>query len=421
MNDAKQTPVGYWALVRHNANFRYLWFGQIISLLGDWFNLIASAALLALLTESGTAIGALFVVRMVAPFLISPIGGVLADRYNRKYILIATDISRAVTVLGFLWVRETEEVWLLYTLTAIQLGLSGLFFPSRSAILPDIVAGRELGAANMLSSVTWSVMLTLGAALGGLVSGIWGIYPAFTIDALTFLVSALILAQMKYEPTTDPASADKTLGQVLAEYVDGLRYLRDHRDIFFLALHKGAISLIVSGGFQVIYVTTAENLFVIGEGGSLSLGLMHTVVGVGTGVGPVAARYFTGDRQMRLRYAITVGYLIAAAGTLVIAPFSSFELFLFGTFWRGVGGGICWVLSTQLLLQLVPNQVRGRVFATEFALFTLMNAVGAATVGGLIDTPLGLPGIILGMAALLLLPGLLWTGWILRGNLARPS
>jgi Na+/melibiose symporter-like transporter len=107
-------PDNYISLVRRNHNFRYLWFGQIVSLLGDWFNLIASASLVAELTQSGVAIGGLFVVRMMAPFLISPFAGVAADRYNRKRLLILTDLGRAVTLVGFLLVREPEQVWLLY-------------------------------------------------------------------------------------------------------------------------------------------------------------------------------------------------------------------------------------------------------------------------------------------------------------------
>jgi len=174
--------VGYVQLVRKNSNFRNLWFGQIISLLGDWFNLIASASLIGMLTQSGLAVGGLFVVRLLAPFIVSPIAGVVADRYNRKMILIVADITRALTVLGFLFIREPEQVWMLYVLTAIQLGISGFFFPARSAILPDLVEPRELGAANALSSATWSIMLALGAALGGVVAGSWGIYPAFWAD-----------------------------------------------------------------------------------------------------------------------------------------------------------------------------------------------------------------------------------------------
>ena len=126
-------PAAYSELIRENANFRLLWLGQIVSLFGDWFNLIASAALVATLTESGFAVGGLFMVRMLAPFLASPLAGVVADRFNRKQVLFWTDVLRGVTVFGFLLVRDASWVWLVYTLTAIQLGISGFFFTARTA------------------------------------------------------------------------------------------------------------------------------------------------------------------------------------------------------------------------------------------------------------------------------------------------
>ena len=136
MSDSTQsTTGGYWALARSNANFRYLWSGQIISLLGDWFNLIASAALIAQLTESGLAVGTLFVVRMLAPVLISPLAGVAADRYNRKHILIVSDIGRFFTAAAFLFIRSPEHVWFVYLLSFLQLGIGGFFFPARSPSL----------------------------------------------------------------------------------------------------------------------------------------------------------------------------------------------------------------------------------------------------------------------------------------------
>ena len=150
MNESTQ-PIGYLQLIQGNRNFRWLWSGQIVSLLGDWFNLIASAALITKLTDSGFAIGGLFVVRMLAPFLVTPFAGVIADRYNRKRILIIADLIRGFSVLGFLLVREPGDVWLLYALTAVQLGLGGFFFPTRNAILPDIVKPEEIGAAISLN------------------------------------------------------------------------------------------------------------------------------------------------------------------------------------------------------------------------------------------------------------------------------
>lgn len=406
--------VGYVELVRGNRAFRMLWFGQIISLLGDWFNLIASASLVAQLTQSGLAVGGLFVVRMLAPFLMSPIAGVVADRYNRKRILVATDVSRAVVVLGFLLVREPGQVWLLYVLTAVQLGISGFFFPTRNAILPDIVSDRELGAANALSSATWSVMLALGAALGGLVSGTWGNRPAFVIDSLTFMLSAFFLYRLTYKTPEVLAQADKTVAAALRQYADGLRYLRQHVDILIITLLKASVALLVSSGFQVIQVSIAEQIFVIGKGGGISLGLMYAVVGVGTGISPIIARHFTGDDDRSLRIAIGVGYGSAALGLWIVSWLSSFPLVLFGTLFRGVGNGLVWVFSTQLLLQLVPNRVRGRVFATEFAFFTLMSATGAAVTGRVLDTSLGVAGVLRWMAVLTLIPGGLWMLRLMR-------
>jgi MFS family permease len=413
--------MGYGELIGRNANFRALWFGQIVSLLGDWFNLIASASLIALLTQSGVAIGSLFVLRMLAPFLVSPIAGVVADRYNRKQILIITDIARAICVFGFLFVREPSQVWLLYTLTALQLGISGFFFPARNAILPDIVPSRGLGAANAIGSTTWSVMLAVGAAIGGLVSGTWGIYPAFVIDGLTFLISAFFIAQVKLTVEPSLTDSDKTVGAALRQYVEGLRYLGRQPDILVITLHKAALSVFMFASFQVVQVAISQDVFVIGEGGGISLGLLYGVGGIGGGISPLVARYFTGDRDRHLRLTIILGYVIGALGLAVAAPLTSFGTVLFGSVLRAAGGGIIWVFSTQLLLQLVPNQVRGRVFATEFAFFTLMSAAGAAMAGATLDSPLGISGSTWLLAGLILLPGILWVLWLSVGKSIEPA
>lgn len=407
------SPTGYLTLLQQNQDFRNLWYGQIISLLGDWFNLIASASLIAQLTGSGLAIGGLFVVRMLAPFLISPLAGVIADRFNRKKVLILTDLSRAAVVLGFLLVRRAEDIWLLYALTALQLAISGVFFPTRNAILPDIVARSELGAANALSSATWSVMLALGAALGGLVAGGWGLRPAFVIDALTFLLSAVFLSRIGYSHSIVRVEGDMQLRVVVRQYIDGLRYLKNHPDILYIATHKAAFALAATGAFQVVQVRLAEQVFVIGEGGGISLGLLYAAAGIGTGLGPILARRLTGDRDRPLRIAIGLSYLIAALGFLLIFPLFNFGWTLVGTLLRSFGSGINWVFATQLLLQLVPDEVRGRVFSTEFAFFTLGSAIGSAAGGWLLDTTaIDLPSLTLAMAFLTLLPAVPWFLWI---------
>ena len=232
----------YVTLVRTNRNFRYIWLGEIVSLLGDWFNLIASATLIGSLTGSGVALGGLFVVRMLAPFLVSSFGGVIVDRYNRKQILIVIDIIRGIVVIGFLFIREPSHVPWIYILTALQLGLSGIFFPARNAIFPDVVARHELGTANALSSSTWSTMLAIGTALGGFVAGGLGLSTAFALDALSFFVSALLIARISYTPKPQ-TSTDQSVTTILRDYREGFSYLYHRRDILMTVVQKALVTL----------------------------------------------------------------------------------------------------------------------------------------------------------------------------------
>lgn len=357
------------------------------------------------LTDSGLAIGVLFTIRMFAPFFVAPLAGICADRYNRKYLLIITDLVRVVIVFGFLFVRDESDIWLLYTLTTLLFAVSGFFSPARSAILPDVTSPRELGTANALGAATWSVMLALGAAIGGLTTGLFGSQTAFFIDGLTFALSAVFLFGIKL-----PSSASEAQGTTARSKPSALRYMRQHPDIFFIAMHKAAIALLLSSGFQVVQVEIAKSHFVIGVGGAISLGLMYCMNGVGSGVGPILARHWTGDRDKPLRISISIGYLIGALGLVVTAPLLGLVEVLIGGFFRSIGGGIAWVFSTQLLLQRAPNEIRGRIFGTEFAFFTLMGGIGTAIVGALLDR-FHVRTILWGMTVLPLIPAVLWWLW----------
>lgn len=405
-----EKPVGYIELIRRNSNFRWLWCGQVVTLLGDWFNLIASAILITELTGSGLAIGVLFTIRMIAPFVVAPLAGICADRYNRKHLLIITDIVRVFIVFGFLFVRDASDIWLLYTLTTLLFAVSGFFSPARSAILPDVTSPRELGTANALGAATWSVMLALGAAIGGLTTGLFGSRTAFVIDGFTFALSAVFLFGIKL-----PGTTSETHGTPARAKFSALRYMRQHPDIFFISLHKAAIALLLSSGFQVVQIAIAKDYFVIGVGGAISLGLMYCMNGIGSGIGPIFARHWTGDRDRPLRISISLGYLIGTLGLAIAAPLFGLVEVLIGGFIRSIGGGIAWVFSTQLLLQRAPNEIRGRIFGTEFAFFTLMGGIATAIVGGLLDR-FDVRTILWGMAVLPLIPAVLWWLWQIRYN-----
>ncbi len=406
---------GYRELFRENADFRNLWYGHVVSLFGDWFNLIASASLAASLGGSGLAVGGLFVVRMLAPFLVSPIAGVAADRYDKRKLLIATDLVRFVVVLGFLLVREPAHIFLLYVLTFVQLAMHGIFFPTRNAILPEIVSPVELGAANAITAATWSVMLAAGAAAGGAVSGSFGVYPAFVVDSLTFLVSAFFIARVRARRAPPVDSAHPTLSKALSDYIDGLRYLASNGDVLAIVLNKAALTLFVAGAYEVVQVALARDVYAIGEGGGISLGLLYTFIGIGSGLGPILFRAVTGDMDRPMRIAIGLAYAAMGAGLFLLSALPSFGWALAGATIRAMGGGTIWVFSTQLLLVAVPPDVRGRVFATEYALLTLAMAASAAAGGLVLDRAAISPAELLRtMALLTLVPGALWGFWHLR-------
>ncbi|PJF46291.1 MAG: MFS transporter, partial [Candidatus Thermofonsia Clade 3 bacterium] len=249
----------YISLLQRNRNFRNLWLARVVSNLGDWFNLLASAALIAHLSGAGTAISFLFLARFLPLFVMSPFAGVLADRYERRTLLIWTDILRAVVVLGFLLVDRPERIWLLYLLTVLQFMLSAVFTPAQQSYLPAVVDREDLVTANALDSFTWSTMLALGALLGGVATAFLGVQAAFLLDALTFLVSAWFLAHVTVRSRAQASAQDgrSAVRRAFVEIVEGMRYLGAQPVLLTFALVKAAGAL-VWGSVNVLEIPLAE-------------------------------------------------------------------------------------------------------------------------------------------------------------------
>jgi len=340
----------YSALLKSNSNYRFLWLGSVVSQLGDWFNLIASAALVADLTGSGTAISYLFLARFLPLFLLSPIAGVLADRYERRQVMIASDLLRAATVLAFLLIREPGQIWLLYVLTILQFSLSAIFTPARTAVLANVVRRDELVPANALDSLTWSTMLAFGALLGGLVAATLGIAEAFVLDALTFVVSAVLISRI-----AGPIKAKKAIisrGSFF-EFMDGLRYLRKQAFILGISLVKAGGAL-AWGAINVLEITYATDIFRLElpaaaasltvniDNSTAVLGLIYAISGLGTGIGPLVMRRWLGDAPLRQRWAISLGFGLMTLGLLLLSVAPTLGLFSLGTLIRTIGSGtIC--------------------------------------------------------------------------------
>lgn len=414
----------YLALLQRNRDYRFLWLGSVVSQFGDWFNLIASAALIASLTTSGAALSYLFLARFLPLFLFSPLAGVLADRYDRRHVMIVSDLLRAGTVLGLLLVREADDVWLLYVLTVTQFALSSLFVPARSAVLASVVKQHELVAANALDSLTWSTMLAFGAFLGGIVAAVFGVTQAFILDALTFLLSAVLVSRISGLVRERPATSGPGGGWL--DFMEGLRYLKGQPFILGLALVKAAGSL-AWGAINVVEVTFAEEVFPLRsswiteliptiDAGTATLGIVYFVSGLGTGLGPLLLRRWLGDAPMRLRWAISAGFGMLIIGTFWLSVANSLAAFSGATLVRTIGSGTIWVFSAALLQMIVPDRVRGRVFSFEFAMLTLTQSFSTVWAGLIAQDTLGLSvrQVAMSMSGVAVLMAVLWLVFHLR-------
>lgn len=401
--------VGYVALLRNNRSFRHLWLGQVVSQMGDWFDTVALYTIILNLTGSGRNVGLLMVARFVPSFICGPISGVVADRFSRRSIMILSDLLRAIVVLGFLLVRRADQLWIIYVLTVLQLIFSTFFEPARTAAVPSIVSDRELIPANAISSVTWSAMLTLGAAIGGLVAGVFGTSVAFILDSLSFLASAAFISSIHF-PKRPPREKTKlSVGKLLGitDTIDGARYVKHRPRVLALLLVKPAWGL--GGGILTLLAVFGEKIFPVGRSAATGIGVLFAARGIGTAVGPIVARRIAGEGRKRMQTSIGIAFLIGGA---FYVAFGTASNFLFALLVLGIahtGGSILWVFSTVLLQRSVEDNFRGRVFAAELALLTLTMAAANYFTGELLDRFRLSPRIVtVGTGILFLLPGILW-------------
>ena len=400
--------VGYIALLRTNTPFRRLWYGQIVSQLGDWFDSIALYALLPKLTGSEQSIGLLLLAQFVPSALLGPWAGVIVDRLPRKLTMIATDFGRALLVLSLLLVRDAGTVWWAYAAVALKFVLSAFFEPARSAIIPQVTRREELVAANAIGGATWSAMLAIGAALGGLVAGTLGTDAAFVIDAASFVLSAGLIWNVRVRETRAAAHGDANQMQELRA---GFGYLAQHREVMWLTMSKGLWS--IGGGILVVLTLFGRRVFPHGVDGALSIGLMYAARGVGAGVGPLVATHFGGNSDQFLRRMIGPSILLTGVGYCLLAWAPNLPLAMLAVGLAHCGGSTQWVFSTAVLQMRVPNNFQGRIFALELALLTLLTGISSYATSLLADHGWSPMALALLMAAVFVPPGALlsWALW----------
>ena len=402
--------MGYLQFLKKNPAFRNLWYGQIVSELGDWLNSIAIFALVLKLDGSGMTLAAVMTAKLLPVFFVSPFAGILIDRMDKKTIMFVSDILRFLVILCFLFINDKSQMWLLYALIVIEISLAGFFEPARSAIIPSLTAKEDLVTANTLSGSTWSVMLALGAAIGGVIVSLFGIKTAFVVDAFTFLISAWFISRIKIAKSGLEKGSAKTGG--IKSFFQGLSYLRSEPIVLVLTLLKSGLA--ISGGFMTLIPLYANKLLTNPASVSLAIGVMYSVRGLGAALGPVLVKFIFGESRKVLQISILAGYFLTAVFFFLLAESNSLWSASLSLGCATLFGSIIWVFSSTMIHQQAKEQFLGRVFSLDWALLTLIMGASNWCVGIAIDQMGMTPNeAARWIGVLLLLPGTLWGAFLL--------
>ena len=352
-------------LLRDNKNYRYTWIGQVVSEVGDHFNNIAVFSLAVAATRSGLVVSGVMLSRAIPAMLIGPLAGVALDRFNRKSIMIASDLFRAVIAALFILTVNGHNTWLLYVLSGLLMGASPFFTSGRSAILPSIATKEELHTANSLTQTTGWTTLTLGTFLGGASVAALGFRWAFFANAMSFLISALCISRLYlagrgFVPPRKSLD-ETTIMRPWHEYGEGLRYMKSVPLILGLLLIN--IGWATGGGAaQILFTFFGEIVFKRGPGG---LGTVWGFAGIGLLCGGAVA-YTIGRRLSFTAYkrTIVLCYIVHGGSYILFSQAPTFHLALVFIALSRAGVGVSSVLNMSQLLRIVPNEFRGRVFST---------------------------------------------------------
>ena len=361
--------VALLSLLRRNADYRRLFLATVVSFMGDWFAFVAVSGFVTESTGRGGLAAVVYAASVLPVFLVSPIAGVVADRVDRRRLLVTVDLVRIVPALGMVPAMWWNAPWLMIACVVALAALSAFFEPITGAVVPNLVEPEDLPLAQAALGSVWGTMLLVGAGVGGMVSVLLGRQASFVIDAATFLIAAGLVARIR-RPFQQARLATEAsflghLGEVWA-------FARQNFSARALLVTKGGVGL--ANGIVGLLPAFAHARFSSGDEG---VGVLLAARGAGALIGPFFAQFFVRGDPRRLFVACggaTICYGLAYAflpltATLLVAAACVVLAHL--------GGGAQWVLSTYGLQTSTPDGIRGRVMTIDFGLATL--AIGASS------------------------------------------
>lgn len=292
--------IGYMQLLRTNAKYRNLWFGNVISSLGDWFSYVAVLGLVWEVTGSGTSLALTMISRSI-PFVIAGmVAGVVLDRKDRRKILIVCDIVRAILAFGYLFVQSVDMIWLVFFLGGFMQVFTAFFSPGVNALLPKLVSNEELGTANALRQSTGGATMVLGSAIGGAIIAFMGRDMAFVLNGISFMLSAYFIWRIRTQAVMDT----QTKISFWNDFTTGIHYVWQNRLILAIVVRR--IGERLGAGFNLLISVFAVKVWSAGEPG---IGFLYSIIGVGLIIGGMVAKRASSRDTESLKSVVGLGNL----------------------------------------------------------------------------------------------------------------
>lgn len=371
-------------------DFRLVWAGESVSLVGDQFHFVALAWLVLSLTGSGLALGTVFIAASIPRAALMLLGGALSDRMAPRSLMLGSNLLRAavVAVLTVLVLSGRAELWHLVVLGVIFGSVDAIFLPAMNTIVPMLVPSDRLPAANALVQGTAQFAGLIGPAAAGIVIALVGTGPAFAIDAVSFAFAAIMVAAIRGGRRSVPRQApmptvspDVERTSLLSTIRAGAAYAFADPAIRIIIILTAAFNLAFTGPISVGLAWLASNRF---EGGSIAFGFMFAGFGLGALIGAILAGSLPAPKHqgaVLLTVAGSLGIALAAIGfapsavvaTLMLAP-------------MGLGIGYINVIAIAWLQARIDPAMLGRVMSLVMFGSVGLAPLSLALAGALVDT-----------------------------------
>jgi dTMP kinase len=377
---------GFGAVLR-TPRFRRLLIGQTVSSLGDWVATLAFIAAAFALTHDQTAVAAVLILRLVPPIFAAPIGGVVADRFNRRIIMVTSDLSRAGLIALVPFVRH---IAFLYAIAFVHECISLFFLPARDASVPELAPAGSLEEANGLILGSSYGTLPIAAALFGVLrlaaqdipswvpfAATFAAYPtafAFLFDAASFLFSALMIAGIRFGHARAEGASDL---HVLGGLAEAYRYVAHSPRL--RALAYGLIVSMFGGG--VLFAIGIAYIHVTLHAGDTQFGWLAALWGAGMGIGLGAQRLLVRERGEAWAFLLSVTLCGAILIAMAVVPWLWLAFAAAVVFGAAFSAAI--VIALSMAQRATEDSIRGRVMGGVQMLFRIGLAAGALGIGGL--------------------------------------